>query len=153
MDTKTVKFIIDSNLKNVPLIGMSINRLCSSVSFSDIEAFNIELCVVEAVTNSIRHCYGGQAGNEVKVVFTATQEDIVLEICDTGPPMKPEVLDKAVLECPGEDTRDIEHIAEGGRGLGIMKEIMDSVTYRSEEGENCLTLTKKLPAKGLSVAS
>jgi len=146
MGIRSVKFIIDSNLENIPLIGMSVNKLCSSAFFSDMDSFNIELCVVEAVTNSIRHCYGGQAGYEVKVVFTVTQDDIVLEICDTGPPMKPGVLDKAVLECPGEDTRDIECIAEGGRGLGIMKEIMDSVTYRSEEGENCLTLIKKLPA-------
>ena len=146
MGIKSVKFIIYSNLENIPLIGMSVNKLCSSAFFSDMDSFNIELCVVEAVTNSIRHCYGGQAGYEVKVVFTVTQENIVLEICDTGPPMKPGVLDKAVLECPGEDTRDIECIAEGGRGLGIMKEIMDSVTYRSEEGENCLTLIKKLPA-------
>ncbi len=28
-----------------------------------------------------------------------------------------------------------------------MKEIMDSVTYRSEEGENCLTLVKETPQK------
>ena len=146
MDIKRVKFIIDSNLENVPLIGMSVNKLCLSSSFPSLDAFNIELCVVEAVTNSIRHCYGGEAGHEVKVVFTVTQEDIVLEICDTGPPMKPEVLDKAVIECPGEDTRDIECVAEGGRGLGIMKEIMDSVGYRSEKGENCLTLRKRLPA-------
>ena len=148
MGFRSVKFTIDSNLENVPFIGMSVNKLCSSTSFSDIDSFNIELCVVEAVTNSIKHSCCGEPGHEIKVVFTLTQEDVTLDICDTGAcSMNTEVLDKAVIKAPGDDVIDIENIAEGGRGLGIMKEIMDSVIYRSKEGgrENCLTLIKKLP--------
>jgi serine/threonine-protein kinase RsbW len=148
MGHRRITFIIESDMKNAPLIGMSVNRLCLAVSFSTIEAFNIELCVVEAITNSIRHCYGGKVGHEVKVVLTFTQEDIVLDICDIGPPMEPDILDRAVIQCPVSDDYDIENIAEGGRGLGIIKEIMDSVVYGSEKGENCLTLRKKLPGKG-----
>ena len=146
MGIRSVKFTIDSNLENVSLIGMSVNKLCSSTSFSDIDSFNIELCVVEAVTNSIKHSCSGEPGHEVKVVFTLTQKDVILDICDTGAcSMGPEVLDKAVIEPPGDDVIDIEGIAEGGRGLGIIKEIMDSVIYKSEKGENCLTFIKKLP--------
>jgi serine/threonine-protein kinase RsbW len=148
MGIKSVKFTIDSNLENVPLIGMSVNKLCSSTSFSDIDSFSIELCVVEAITNSIKHSYCGESGHEITVVFTLTQEDVTFDICDIGAcSMDPEVLDKAVIEPPGINISDIEGIAEGGRGLGIMKEIMDRVVYRSEEGENCLTLIKKLPVK------
>jgi len=147
MGIRSIKFIIDSNLENVPLIGMSVNKLCSSTSFSDIDSFSIELCVVEAITNSIKHACCGESGHEITVVFTLTQEDVTFDICDTGAcSMNPEVLDKAVIEPPGINISDIEGIAEGGRGLGIMKEIMDSVTYRSEAGENCLTLTKRFPA-------
>jgi len=147
MDHKRITFIIESIMENAPLIGMSVNRLCLAASFSTMEAFNIELCVVEAITNSIRHCYGGKGGHEVKVVLTFTQEDIVLDICDIGPPMEPDILDKAAIQCPDVDDYDIESLAEGGRGLGIIKEIMDSVVYRSLNGENCLTLKKKLPGK------
>ena len=148
MGIRSVKFTIDSNLENVPLIGMSVNKLCSSVSFSNIDSFNIELCVVEAITNSIKHACCGESEHEIMVVFTLSQEDVMLDICDTGAcSMNPEMLDKAVIEPPGDDVTDIEGIAEGGRGLGIIKEIMDSVIYRSEAGENCLTLIKKLPVK------
>lgn len=147
MDQKRITFIIESNMENARLIGMSVNRLCLAASFSTMEAFNIELCVVEAITNSIRHCYGGKGGHEVKVVLTFTQKDIVLDICDMGPPMEAHILDKAAIQCPDVDNYDIESLAEGGRGLGIIKEIMGSVVYRSEKGENCLTLKKKLPEK------
>jgi len=148
MGIRRVKFIIDSNLENIPLIGMSVNKLCSSASFPNIDSFNIELCVVEAITNSIKHACCGEPGYEIKVVFTLTQEDVMLDICDTGAcPMNPGKLDKAVIKFSGDNVTDIEGIAEGGRGLGIMKEIMDSVIYRSEAGENCLTLIKKRPVK------
>lgn len=147
MEQKRVTFIIDSDMKNVPLIGMSVNRLCLATSFSTMDAFNIELCVVEAVTNSIRHCYRGEGGHQVKVVLTFTREHIVLDICDKGPPMAPSMLDNAVLTCPIDEECGIEGIPEGGRGLGIIREIMDSVEYRSKAGENCLTLTKRLPGK------
>ena len=150
MDLKRITFTIDSDVKNVSLIGMSVNRLCLAASFSTIDAFNIELCVVEAVTNSIRHCYGGNVGHEVKVVFSLTQEDMVLDIYDTGPPMEPDLLDRAAIQCAEEDPIDIESIPEGGRGLSIIREIMDSVVYRSEQEENCLTMKKKLPVKGKS---
>ena len=150
MDHKRVTFTIDSDMRNVPLIGMSVNRLCRAAAFSAIDAFNIELCVVEAVTNSIRHCYHGEGGHQVKVVLTFTQEDVVLDICDEGPPMASGMLEQAVLPSPGEEACDIETIPEGGRGLGIMREIMDSVVYRSEKGENCLTLKKGLPTQGTS---
>ncbi len=142
MDFKRVKFIIDSGMEHVPLIGMSVNRLCLSASFSAMDAFNIELCVVEAVTNSIRHSYGGKGGQEVHVVFTLTDEEVILDICDTGPPMNSDILEKAKIDCP-ENSYDLESISEGGRGLGIMKEIMDSVAYRTEGGQNCLTLKKR----------
>lgn len=148
MDSKRVTFLIDSRMENVPLVGMAVNRLCLAASFSTLDAFNIELCVVEAVTNSIRHCYGGKPGNEVKVVLTFTQEEIMLEICDVGPSMQPGLLDKAVIECPAAGACGVEGIPEGGRGLGIMREIMDSVAYRSKGGANCLTLKKRLPKKG-----
>ena len=148
MGIRSVKFTIDSNLENVPLVGMSVNKLCSSASFSSIDAFNVELCVVEAVTNSIKHACCGESGHEIKVVFTLTQEDLMLDICDTGAcTMSSEMLDQAVIKHPWDGVTEIENIAEGGRGLGIIKEIMDSVVYRSEAGENCLTLMKKLPVK------
>jgi len=147
MDPKCVTFIIDSDVKNVPLVGMSVNRLCRAASYSALDAFNIELCVVEAVTNSIRHCYGGKGGHEVTVILTLTNREIVVDVCDVGPPISPGVLEGAVIQGPPGDVADIENIPERGRGLGIIRKIMDSVAYRSEDGKNCLTLRKRLPTK------
>ena len=58
MSLRKVKLIIESDLDDVPLVGIAVNRFCSYAAFSETDAFNIELCVIEAVTNSIKHAYG-----------------------------------------------------------------------------------------------
>ena len=128
MGLKKIKLTIDSDLDQVSLIGMAVNKFCSASSFSPSESYNIELCVVEAVTNSIKHSYGGERGKEVSVVFTAAKDRLVIDVCDYGVALDPDVLKKADLTVPDGKTHDIEHIADCGRGIGIMKMIMDSVT-------------------------
>ena len=144
MGLRKVKIIIESDLDDIPLVGIAVNRFCSYAAFSETDAFNIELCVIEAVTNSIKHAYGEKTGEEVVVIFTLSDSEAVFEICDKGKPMDPERLKKADLTTAHCETQSIETLAECGRGLGIMKEIMDGVDYRSENGINCLILKKNI---------
>jgi serine/threonine-protein kinase RsbW len=39
---------------------------------------------------------------------------------------------------------DLEHRKIGGLGIYFAKKVMDTVTYRREEGTNVLTMTKRL---------
>lgn len=144
MGLRKVKVIIENELDDIPLVGIAVNRFCSYAAFSETDAFNIELCVIEAVTNCIKHAYGENTGEEVIVTFTLSDSEAVFEICDKGKPMDPERLKKADLTKTHSATQSIDTLAECGRGLGIMKEIMDDVDYRSENGTNCLILKKRL---------
>lgn len=145
MGFKRVQFTIDSDLEHVSLIGMAVNKLCLASSFSSADAYNLELCVVEAVTNSIKHSYCGEKGKEVIVVFTLSKDCLTIDVCDYGIAMDPNILENANIKYPDCEREDIENIADCGRGIGIMKTIMDSVTYASGEEGNCLTLTKNIP--------
>ena len=144
MGLRKVKLIIDSDLADVPLVGIAVNRFCSYAAFSETDAFNIELCVIEAVTNSIKHAYGEKSGQEVMVIFTLSDNEAVFEICDKGKPMDPERLKTADLGTSHVEKQDINSIADCGRGLGIMKEIMDGVEYRPGNEFNCLVLKKSV---------
>ena len=144
MGLRKIKIIIESDLNDIPLVGVAVNRFCSYADFSETDAFNIELCVIEAVTNSIKHAYKEKAGQEVVITFTLSDHDAVFEICDKGSPMDPERLKQADLLTSHCENGCIDAVAECGRGLGIMKEIMDEVAYCSENGLNCLTLRKNI---------
>lgn len=144
MSLRKVKLIIESDLADVPLVGIAVNRFCSYAAFSETDAFNIELCVIEAVTNSIKHAYGEKSGQEVMIIFTLSDNEAVFEICDKGKPMDPERLKTADLGTSHVEKQDINSIADCGRGLGIMKEIMDGVEYRPGNEFNCLVLKKSV---------
>lgn len=138
---KKIQFVIDSDLANVSLVGMAVNKICSQIPLSDIESCSVELCVVEAVNNSIIHAYGRRGGQSVAVSLVLYSDRLVIEICDEGSPMEQDVLHR---EDPlYVDPDDIGTIPEGGRGIAIIREIMDSVDYRTEAGRNYLRLMKK----------
>jgi len=147
MSERQIKLTIDSCLHNVFLIGLAMNRICSYLGFSELDAYQLELCVVEAINNVIIHAYGKEAGHEVEVIFSLHQDKLVIDVCDAGKTMAHDVLEKKNLSSLDFDPEDLGSIPEGGMGLVIIKEIMDSTGYKTENGKNCLTMTKKLPSK------
>lgn len=144
MENKEIKLVIDSDLKNVSLVGRAINELCAFISDFRIEPYEIELCVVEAVNNCIEHAYGKESGHDVEVHFSLGRDRLVVDIYDTGKPMDPRLLRQANISTLEIDRDDLDGIAEQGRGLPIIKEIMDSVVYEKKNGKNCLSMTKFL---------
>jgi serine/threonine-protein kinase RsbW len=144
MKPRSIKLTIDSSLDNVSLVGLTVNKLCASVSSACIDPNEIELCVVEAVNNCIEHAYGKKGGHTVEVHFSIYGNRLVIAICDTGKAMDPVLVEQTDASLLDLDHDDLHQIAEEGRGLAIMKGIMNRVTYKTEGGKNCLTLTKNL---------
>ncbi len=137
-----IRLIIDSDFENVPLIGSAIRNLCSLIPFSDIESDQVELCLVEAVNNCIEHAYGKQKGHDVEVIVSLNQDGIVLEICDTGKAMDQSRLENIDMPFQEIDIEDLDSIPEEGRGLPIMKAVMDAMSYKTENRKNCLSMIK-----------
>ena len=141
---KKLKFVIESNLENVALVGMSVKKICSMIPLSEMQLFQIELCTVEAVNNSIIHAYNRESMHEVDIILTIKDNYLSLEIVDKGEAMDNEVLEKASLCHPDEIIDNPETISETGRGLALIKEYMDKVSYRSDNRENSLIMIKYL---------
>ena len=141
---RRIKLVIDSDLENVSLVGMIINKLCSLIPLSDTESYQIELCVVEAANNSIEHAYVMEKGHEVEVIFTLYSDRLIVEVCDTGKPMDQKCIEQNDISLLEIDPNDLDNMAEQGRGIPIMKQIMDTMTYRTKRGKNCLTLIKNI---------
>lgn len=128
---------INSSLENVVLVSLAVRGICR-YTFEDEELpGQMELCVVEAVNNTIKHAYGGQSGNEVRVTITLSADHIIFAISDSGRAMvRSEPLEPAI------NPDDLESLPESGMGLFIIRSAMDQVDYRSQDGWNTLTMTK-----------
>jgi len=137
---RQIKLTIDSNLKNVSLVGTAINKLCSFLYLTEGECADIELCVVEAVNNAVKHAYENQGGNDVDIVFTIESDRLLIDIFDSGKGMEMEKIQEPVF-----DADDVESIPESGLGLYIIRNIMDEVHYIREHGKkNRLTMIRYL---------
>jgi serine/threonine-protein kinase RsbW len=149
MGTKRIRLIIESDVHHISLVGMAVSCFTESLLRGQMDPFHIEICTVEAVTNSIKHACGHGSSKEIEVIFALSEDSLTINVCDEGMP-----LDSAILKSKGTETfdcdpDDLDSLAEGGRGLAIIKEIMDEVSYDTHNGKNCLTLVKQLTGKAV----
>ena len=99
------------------------------------------LCVAieEVFVNVAHYAYGGGDGQvTLGIGFDAVNSTITFRMADMGIPFDP-------LKKPDPDiTLSAEDREIGGLGIFITKKTMDSISYSYENGENILTMTKKM---------
>jgi sigma-B regulation protein RsbU (phosphoserine phosphatase) len=99
------------------------------------------ICVAieEVFVNVAHYAYGGGEGNvTLSIGFDEKSRTITLRMSDNGIPFDP-------LKKPDPDiTLSAEEREIGGLGIFITKKTMDTVTYAYENGENILTMIKKI---------
>ena len=99
------------------------------------------ICVAieEIFVNIAHYAYGdGEGDMTLTVGFDTESRDITFRISDSGAPFDPLKKPDPDITLPA-DEREI-----GGLGIFITKKTMDSVSYAYENGENVLTMTKKI---------
>ena len=141
MSAPTLTLTIESTLENARILGMAVNKVCESLELDDVVRAHIELCVVEAVTNSIRHAYEGESSQEVSVRIVADPHCLELFVIDSGRPVPEDRKDAPELML---DEEDPDSVTEGGRGLFLIHTIMDEVKFSRDEGVNTLRMAKQL---------
>jgi serine/threonine-protein kinase RsbW len=137
---------INSDLEDVSLLAVAINRICFYLGLGSPRSNEAELCVVEAVTNVIRHAYHGEPGHAVEVAVRTGTDSVIFEIGDNGISMttkQAEVLKHGARRVEPEPLNK-DTLAEGGRGLQIIHDLMDEVVYVTDGKRNRLTLTKRI---------
>jgi anti-sigma regulatory factor (Ser/Thr protein kinase) len=115
--------------RDVSELGPSADQMRAWLSseVDDDSAGSVELALVEALTNSIRHGPPNSV-QPIGIFLEITDSDIVVEIADGSPPM-PTLFDGAGQQKLELDTLDIAEVAESGRGLSLIVLSMDEVSF------------------------
>jgi sigma-B regulation protein RsbU (phosphoserine phosphatase) len=99
------------------------------------------ICVAieEVFVNVAHYAYGeGEGDMTLGIGYDGESREITFQMTDKGTPFDP-------LKKPDPDiTLSAEEREIGGLGIFITKKTMDSVTYLYENGENILTMIKKI---------
>lgn len=96
-----------------------------------------QLALAEGFTNAVRHAHEGKRPDlPVEIDVTVSAESVEIKIWDSGPPFD---LEQKIQDM----SKTVDPEASGGRGLKLMKDIADSLSYtRTADGRNCLSIVK-----------
>jgi serine/threonine-protein kinase RsbW len=137
-----LELTLPSNIKLLPLIGELVETFISrardemgNVDFDDL-AFKVNLAVTEAIANAIKHGNKEKEELPVKLTIELEYDALKIEVTDCGEGFRFKKEDVDISKVP--DNQD------SGRGLFIIKQLVDEVSYSYENGEYKFYMTKKL---------
>lgn len=133
---------MDRDLDAIPPVADAMRDFAAQVLPSD-DAGAVELSLVEALTNAIKHGgLNGRATGQIVVQGHADTAAFVIEVFDNVPVVPEDMLQKAGAHRFEIDLEDIGSLAENGRGLSIMVLCMDEVTLRTARDKYILRMVK-----------
>lgn len=97
-------------------------------------AYHINLVLTEAMSNAIRHANEGDPEKEVHVTIVIEDQDLTIRVYDQG-----QGFDVSSTAAP-----EFKNLDEHGRGIYIIRSLMDRVTYSECRGGHVLEMVKAL---------
>jgi serine/threonine-protein kinase RsbW len=97
-------------------------------------AQHLNVVLTEAMANAIRHAHEDDPDKTVHIFISLSDEELMIRVYDHGPGFD---FDSACAHEP-------EKLEEHGRGIYIIKCLMDTVVYRRMPDYNVLEMWKKL---------
>jgi serine/threonine-protein kinase RsbW len=131
---KSVSLKIPSRIEYIRKVSDSVLRSLAGHHIDEDKAFDIKLCVEEAVRNAIVHGNKSDKRRSVKVVLQVSGDEAVIDVEDEG-----RGFDHARVADP---TTDANIARNCGRGLFLIKKLMDKVEYIGSG--NKVRMTKRI---------
>ncbi|MCD4785574.1 MAG: ATP-binding protein [Candidatus Eremiobacteraeota bacterium] len=112
------------------IVRMQAEAIARRVHYSEEEVQDIKTAVGEACDNAIEH---GKSEKGIDVHYHLTMEELRIEISDYGPG----------FDSTGMGEEPPDPFAERGRGVFLMKALMDKVEIYSKPGEGSMVIVSK----------
>ena len=132
-------FSIPSTYDEVNNVNLQIRGYLRDQNIEEHLCNAVEMCLMEALNNSIKHAYRGEQNHFIDVNVCIDSQLMEIQIIDEGVPRESLVIKELDF-----DPNDIENLPEGGMGLFIIKQLMDELDYYTLNGKNYFTLRKFL---------
>ena len=129
---------IPSDVEYIEGVVELARQRCRELKLSPTKcSLNIPVALSEALSNAILRGNDSTGGKRVRIRAIVTDEDLVFEIVDEGPCFD---LDECTVDCTTEENLTKEE----GRGLFLMRRLMDRVeSFRNQGNVVRLTLHRE----------
>ena len=131
---------VQSELRELDKVRRFLKTNLENLELSEEDIYKIELSLVEMCTNIIRYAYPQKKG-EIAVKVWYEKGNFFLEIRDSGVPFDPRQVKRPTLE------EMVNRDEMGGLGIFLARKLMDRFSYRREDDQNILTMSKQADEK------
>jgi len=142
-DHPAIDLRIDSDPKFLCVVRAVVGVIAAKAGLDEATCGQVSLAVDEAVTNVMRHGYGGATDQPIWIKVHLADGDgghgFTVTVEDRGRQVDPTAI----------RGRELEDVRPGGLGVHIIREVMDRVTYTQREGGGMrLVMSKSCDAAG-----
>ncbi len=131
----TEEVVLPSELEVLDSIDESTLKYSRLAGIDNGTATMVAMAAIEAVTNAVLHGNAATGGKEVTVRYEWEPGEFRITVRDQGKGFD--------LSCVHDPTDPERCMASSGRGIYIMREVMDSVDFEmSEESGTTVTMVK-----------
>lgn len=109
-------------------------KVAADPVLDNMKLLKFEICMSEALTNIVKHAKFADDNEQVDVMLCETSTALTAEIFDPRGAAPFDLRDHANV------LSDVDAMAEGGRGLGLILECADEVTYEPAKDRSRLVL-------------
>lgn len=127
---------IPSILNELVTVEKLAEKVADEHGLSDEDKDNVAIAVTEAVNNAIVHGNGGIKSKKVHVEFTVVGKELKISVMDEGGGFDPSTL--------GNPLAPENLLKESGRGIFILKSLMDKVNFSFSPKGTKITMIKKI---------
>jgi serine/threonine-protein kinase RsbW len=136
-----LELALDGNIGELERLAAELGEFCRRNGLEGEVEFDLNLVLEELFMNTIRH--GGcrdQAG-AARIHLRLDGGAVEVEYRDRGIPFNPLEAPAARIDAPLQDRKP------GGLGIHLVRQIMQDVRYRRSDGENQLTMARRMETK------
>jgi serine/threonine-protein kinase RsbW len=101
--------------------------------------YDVNLVLEEVLTNIVKYGFDDEATHEIQLIVTITDSGVTIKCEDDGREFDP----LAALPPDIEGRDSILELTEGGLGIHLVRQTVQSMEYSREEHKNVLTMTIK----------
>ena len=135
-----IQIRVPNQTRYLSLIGRigenMVKEICNLQNNKASFAHNLNVVLTEAMTNAIKHANTADPDKEVRIHISVTEKELDVKVYDSG-----QGFDLNSIPCPAFDS---DCLNETGRGIFIIRSLMDSVVYRKTNNGNVLEMKKIL---------
>jgi anti-sigma regulatory factor (Ser/Thr protein kinase) len=135
--SEELKIVLNNTLSELHRIPAALAGFSRRHTLSPKVVHDLNLALEEILTNVIAYGYTDDRKHEIHVRLIARAGEVSAEVEDDGRPFDP-------LAQPEPDiTKSIDQRTVGGLGIHLVRNLMDGLEYKRQNGRNLLIMKRK----------